>query len=105
MLFKVTKRADDLTGLLATLFTGEASVSVVIGERWGHFKRTGPLSGVFVIEPAENARRRNDLDFHEDHEETPEDIAFVDRLQGKAWRPWHTCFGTLEGLWRTKKTS
>lgn len=101
MLFKVTKRADDITGLLATLVKGAASVSVVVGDRWGHFKRTGLISGVFVTEPADNARRRNDLDFHEDHEETPDDLDYVDRLRGKAWKPWHTCFNALEGLWRT----
>lgn len=100
MLYKVTKRADDFTGLMATLVKGAASVSVVVGDRWGHFKRTGFISGVFVIEPAESARKRLDLDFYADHEETPEDIEYVDCLRGKAWRPWPTCFGFLEGLWR-----
>ena len=105
MLYRVTKRADDTTGLIATLFWGAASVSVVCGGTWGHFKRTGILSGEFVTGPAAMAWDRTDLDFHEDHEETPEDIAFINGLRGKAWRPWHNCFGVLEGLWQSKKSA
>lgn len=105
MLFKVTKRADDFTGIAATLVKGAASVSVVCGERWGHFRKTGAIKGVFVIEPAANARLRKDLDFHPVREETPGDETFIEGLRGKAWRPWHTCFSVLEGLWQTKKTS
>ena len=99
MLYRVTKRPDCLSGLVACIFTGAASVSIIVGERWGQFHRTGPLAGVFVISPAAEAFAREDLDIEPIRPETTEDDAFLDATEGKPWRPWHNCFSVMRDRW------
>lgn len=99
MLYKVTKRADDFAGIVATLFTGAGSVSAVVGGEWGHFHRTGFMTGEFVVEPAANVSGKAGYDFQPVRPSGPKDYDFIHVLRGKPWRLWHNCFGSLEGLW------
>ena len=103
MLYRVDKKPDDFKGLVASLFTGCGSVSVVVDDKWGHFKRTGLLTGEFVIGKAEEAMRRRDMTMTKIGTATAWHHEFIQKLNGTTWRPWHNCFSVLGPLW--KKTS
>ena len=103
MLYRVDKAPHDLTGLFAALFTGAGSVSVIVGTKWGHFRRTGFLSGVFVVEPAAKIEGREGYRITPVRPSTEADMQFIYDLAGTPWRPWHNCFNVLRELWKTPR--
>lgn len=100
MLYRVDKKPSDLLGLLACFFTGSGSVSVIVDDEWGHFKRTGFFSGVFVIGKSGDALRREGITLIPIRQHTASDKEFIHRLAGAKWFPWHNCFNILRPLWK-----
>ena len=102
MLRRVTKKPDDIMGLCAAIVTGEGSVSAIVDDRWGRFKRTGRFSGKFIIGPANEAIDREDLRISLVRPTKPGNAKLINQLRGTRWRPWRNCFSVLGPLWKTK---
>lgn len=105
MLYRVDKKPHDLVGLVGAFFTGSGSVSAIVGTRWGHFRRTGRWSGVFVIDRAIKIEDRPEYRITPVRPSTEDDMQFLLDLEGTPWRPWHNCFNVLRGLWARKSTN
>lgn len=101
MLYKVIKKPDDLTSIVAAMFTGAGSVSAIVGSQWGHFRRTGLFTGVFVVESADRVKGKMGYNIIPLRPSTHRDMQFIMDLHGAPWRLWHNCFSTLGELWKT----
>lgn len=101
MLYRVDKKPDDLKGLIAAVFTGAGSASIIVDDRWGHFRQTSFFTGKFVVESAQAARSKDSLSISFVRYATEEDREFLEALNGAPWRPWHNCFSVLRSRWKT----
>lgn len=102
MLWRVSKKPNDLTSLVTAMFTGVGSVSVIVKDKWGHFQKMGRFGGRFVIEPASEVIKRTDVKLHAIRRAREEDSVYLEQLRATRWRPWHNCFSVLRPFWRAK---
>jgi len=101
MLWRVSHKPHNLQGLVAALFTGEGSVSVIVDDEWGHFERKSLASGRFVIDPASKILDSRDVTLTCVGLATAADRALLKRLAGVRWRFLHNCFfSALRPFWR-----